>query len=153
MEFKKENKYCPIILSKGKFSLSLLSLEYGLSKEIRNTVFLVPCREFIACGSIWRELNLCTIFWEHQAWGMKKDSFENEKTKIAYLIAFASNIAPICKKWADDCLNKTIKYQELNDTVYFKIELYDENLKDKIITAVRNFNFNLSINDNIYTVY
>lgn len=153
MEFKKENKYCPIILSKGKFSLSLLSLDYGLSKDNKYIVFLVPCREFLVCGSIWRELNLSTIFWEPPAWGMKKDSFENEKTKISYLIAFASNITPISKKWADDCLNKTIKYQELNDTVYFKIELYNENLKDKIITAIRNFNFNLSVNDNIYTVY
>jgi hypothetical protein len=39
---------------------------------------------------------------------VKRDSFEKEKTKIGYLIAFASDIAPICKKWADDCLNKTI---------------------------------------------
>jgi hypothetical protein len=29
---------------------------------------------------------------------VERDYFEKEKTKIAYLIAFASDIAPICKK-------------------------------------------------------
>lgn len=153
MEIKTENKYCPMIFSKGKYSLSLLSKDYGLPKESKNTQFLVPIREFLACGSIWTELNLSTIFWEPPLYGIKRDHLENQKIKIAYLVAFASDLAPICKKWADDCLNKTIKYIDLNEQVYFKIELYNENLKDKIIAAINNFNYNLLINDNIYTVY
>jgi hypothetical protein len=75
MEIKKENKYCPIIFSKGKYSLSLLSLDYGLPKETKNTIFLVPCREFLVCGSIWRELNLCIIFWETTSMGCGKRLF------------------------------------------------------------------------------
>lgn len=153
MDIKTENKYCPIIFSKGKYSLSMLSIDYGLAIKSTNTIFLVPLREFLACGSIWSELNLCTIFWEPPAYGIKRNELENQKTKIAYLIAFASDLAPICKKWAADCLDKTINYNKLNDTVYFKIECHNENLKHKIINAINNFNFNLLVNNNIYTVH
>ncbi len=153
MEIKPENKYCPIIFNNGKYSLSILSKDYGLPNESSKPIFLVPIREFLACGSIWKELNLCTIFWEPPALGMKRNELENQKTKIGYLIAFASDLAPICKKWATDCLDKTINYTQLNDTVYFKIELHNEHLKDKIINAINNFNFNLSVNNNIYNVY
>lgn len=153
MEIKRENKFCPILYNSGKYQLSILSIDYGLPKQSDKTIFLVPIREFLAFGRIWTELNLCTIFWESRAYGIKRNELENQKIKIAYLIAFASELAPICKKWANDCLEKTINYIDLNDTVYFKIECYNENLKDKIINALSNYHYNFTKEGNIYTVY
>jgi hypothetical protein len=152
LKIKAENKYCPLIFDKGQYSLSIISLEYGLSKYNKCPIFLVPIREFLACGSIWETLHLCTIFWETPAYNIKRSINEIQQTKAAYLIAFASDLAPICKQWANDCINNTIKYLENEDPVYVQIELFDETLKEKMIKAVEVYNMNLSITDNIYKV-
>jgi len=153
MEIKPENKFCQIIFDRKNYSLSIISANNGLRSYGSNTKFLVPMREFLSCGSIWRELNLCTIFWESLPYNRVRDNSEIQKTKIAYIIAFASDLAPICKRWANDCLEKTINYKELNDSVYFEIEVFNENLKEKIMNAIQSYNLNYSVNNNIHTVY
>jgi hypothetical protein len=153
LKVKPENKYCPLIFNKGKYSLSIISLDYGLSKNNEFAVFLVPIREFLACGSIWETLHLCTIFWETPAYNRTRSANEIQQTKAAYLIAFASDLAPICKQWANECINNTIKYIDNEDTVYAQIECFNETLKEKMIKAISAYNLNLSIADNKYTVF
>ena len=152
LKIKPENKYCPLIFNRGKYNLSIISLENGLSRHNQGTIFIVPIREFLACGSIWQTLNLSTIFWETPAYNIKRSVNEIQQVKAAYLIAFASDLAPICKQWANDCINNTIKYLENEDPVYAQIELFDETLKEKMIKAVEVYNMNLLITDNIYKV-
>ena len=153
MEIKPENKYCPIIFNRQKYSLSIISLNSELTSYGSDTKFLIPMREFLACGSLWQVLNLCTIFWEPPLYNRVPNISDTQKTKIAYIIAFASDLAPICKKWANDCLQKTINYEDVNDRVYFEIVLFNENMKEQIINAIKGYNFNYNVNDNKYTVY
>jgi hypothetical protein len=149
---KTENKYCPLIFKRGDFSLSVISEQYGLPKNSNNTIFIIPIREFLACGSIWQAINLSTIFWEKPAFNIERSYYDTQRTKIAYLIAFASDLAPICKHWANECFEKTIKYVDLNENVYFQIELYNPSLREKLIKAVEAYNYKLSIDNNIINV-
>lgn len=149
---KPENKYCPILFKRGEYSLCILSLEYGFTKNTENPIFIIPIREFLACGSIWQAMHLCTIFWEKPAYNIERSYNEIQHTKASYLMAFASDLAPICKHWATECLDKTIKYIELEDKVYAHLEVYNTTIKDKIIKAVEAYNLNLSVDSNIYTV-
>lgn len=151
-KIKTENKYCPLIFKRGEYCLSVISEEYGLPKNSNNTILIIPIREFLACGSIWQAINLSTIFWEKQPFNIERSYYDTQHTKIAYLIAFASDLAPICKNWANECFEKTIKYVDLEENVYFQIELFNPSLRDKLIKAVQAYNYKLSINNNILNV-
>ena len=153
---KSENKMCPILYVKDKYMLSILTPEN--SSHYPNPTFNIPLRTFLRYGTIWTELNLCTIFWEQPIYGIYKNSLEREYTKIAYLIAFASDMAPICKAWAKDCLEKTIENTYLEDEARVEIVLFDETLKDKLISAITKMNETVTTdtvtaeNNHIYTV-
>jgi|LakMenEpi03Aug12_release.lakeMendotaPanAssembly.Ray.scaffolds.fasta_scaffold260303_2 hypothetical protein len=152
IKVKPENKYCPLIFKRGEYSLSIKSEEYDLPKNSDNTIFIFPIREFLACGSIWQAINLCTIFWEKPAYNMERSYNETQHLKISYLMAFASDLAPICKHWAAQCLEKTIKYIELEDKVYIHLELFNNPIKEKIIKALDAYNYKFLLENNIYTV-
>lgn len=146
------NKRCPILYRKDKYALEILTLENStFCSDLHSCVFRIPLHHFMQSGAVWSALNLCTIFWEKPAWG-KPNSLEQEKTKGAYLIAFATNLAPICKTWANDCIQKTIAYQKLGDEVFVEIIVHDQTLKPKLISALQAHVLTFSENENIYTV-
>ena len=148
---KSENKRCPILYVRDKYMLSILTPEN--SSQYPNPTFNIPLRTFLQYGTIWTELNLCTVFWEQLNYGIYKNLLEREYTKIAYLIAFAPDMAPICKAWAKDCLEKTIENTYLEDEALVEIVLFDETLKDKMISAITIMNGTVTAeNGHIYTV-
>ena len=104
------------------------------------------------CGAFWSALNLCTIFWEQCPYQIERErSFQQiEETKGAYLIAFAPDMAPICKKWADECIKKLHqwprdrdRYPETNE-VFVEIIVFQDSLKDKIMDAVHRHELQVS---------
>lgn len=139
---RSENKMCPILFVRDKYMMSILIPENR--SHYSKPTFNIPLRTFLRYGSIWAELNLCTIFWEQPIYGIYRNSLEREYTKIAYLIAFASDMAPICKVWAKNCLEntveKTFEKMYLDDEAYVEIVLFDETLKDKMIDAITKMN-------------
>ena len=150
-----KNKMCPILYVRDKYMLSILTPEN--SSHYSNPTFKIPLRTFLRYGTIWTELNLCTVFWEQPIYGIYKNSLEREYTKIAYLIAFAPDMAPICKAWAKDCLEKTIENTYLEDEACVEIVVFDEPLKDKLIGAITRMNGTITTNattenDYVYTV-
>jgi hypothetical protein len=135
---RSENKRCPVLFVRDKYVLSILIPENR--SHYSKPTFNIPLRTFLRYGTIWAELNLCTIFWEQPIYGIYRNSLEREYTKIAYLIAFASDMAPICKAWAKNCLENTVEKMYLDDEAYVEIVLFDETLKDKMIDAITRMN-------------
>jgi hypothetical protein len=98
-------------------------------------------------------LKLSTVFWEKYSYGVKCDDRQNEEIKGAYLISFASDLAPISKKWAKDCIDKIIENKPIEEQILVEIILLDETLIQKIVNAIINHQLEYSKEGNIYTVH
>jgi hypothetical protein len=95
---------------------------------------------------MWSALNLCTVFWEPPLYGIPRDYKENERVKGAYLIAFASDLAPICKEWARGCIEQcSHPIVEAKDEVFVEIILFNEALKARMMDAISRHSLTVSI--------
>ncbi len=148
----RKTKMCPIIWCRDKYVINILTLDNSTGSRYLKPVFRVPLKKFLQSGGIWQVVSLCTIFWEPPAYGIRRTDVDNERVKGAYLIEFASDLAPLCKGWARDCIEKTILSQQLEDDVFVEIILFNETLAAKMIDAIHRHELTFSENDNIYTV-
>jgi hypothetical protein len=148
----RKTKMCPIIWRQDKYGINILTLDNSNGSRYQKPVFLVPLKKFLQSGAIWQVVNLCTIFWEPPAYGIQRAHLDNERVKGAYLIEFASDLAPLCKAWARGCIEKTIVSQQLEDEVFVEIILFNEALVAKMIDAIHRHELTFSENENIYTV-
>ena len=139
---------CPIIWDRNEYSVSILTMDNAQDNYL-NPTFYVPLRTFMQCGAFWSALNLCTVFWEPPLYGIPRAHVENERIKGAYLIEFASDLAPICKEWATGCIS-----QETSDEVFVEIVLFNEARKAQIMHAISRHELNVSIceSTNVHTV-
>jgi hypothetical protein len=141
-----EHKMCPIIWDRNECGVCILTMENAHIQYNRNPMFYVPLRKFMQCGGLWSALNLCTVFWEPPLYGIPRDHVENERIKGAYLIAFASDLAPICKEWARGCIEQcNHPIVESNDEVFVEIVLFNEARKAKMMDAISRHALQVSI--------
>jgi hypothetical protein len=152
MDRPHDNKMCPIIWNRQKYGLTILTLHNSSTNYNSKPIFRLPLKKFMNSGAFWSALNLSTIFWERSLYGINRDYKENEKIKGAYLIAFASDLAPICKAWATRCIHKIIECESLEDEVFVEIIVLNETLTNKLVTAIVNHQMEYSVNQNIYTI-
>ena len=139
-------KMCPIIWRRDKCGISILTMENARPQYNRTPVFYVPLRKFMHCGGLWTVVGLCTVFWEPPLYGIPRDYNENERVKGAYLIAFASDLAPICKEWARGCIEQcSHPIVEAKDEVFVEIVLFNEALKVRMMDAISRGNLTVSI--------
>jgi len=142
-------KMCPIMWRRDKCNISILTMENAHPQYAqcnRNSMFYVPLRKFMQCGGLWTVVGLCTVFWEPPLYGIPRDHMENERVKGAYLIAFASDLAPICKEWARGCIEQcSHPIVEEKDKVFVEIILFDEALKARMMDAISRHNLTVSI--------
>lgn len=137
-----DNKRCVLLWKPEKYGLTILTMNHASKSEgYKKPIFYIPLKTFMRCGAFWSALNLCTIFWERCPYQIERErSFQQiEETKGAYLIAFAPDMAPICKKWADGCIKKLHqwpRYPETNE-VFVEIIIFEESLKNKIMDAIK----------------
>jgi len=134
-----DNKRCPLIWSRGEYGLAILTMKNAKGSELyEKPIFYIPLRIFMRCGACWSALHLSTIFWEPKPYNMERNFQETERTKGAYLIEFASDIAPICKGWAQQCIDKLHDWPRDPEAeeVFVEIIVFQDSLKDKIMDAV-----------------
>ena len=136
-------KMCPIMWRRDKCSISILTMENAHPQYNQNPMFYVPLRKFMQCSGLWTVVGLCTVFWEPPLYGIPRDYKENERVKGAYLIAFASDLAPICKEWARGCIEQCS--QKASDEVFVEIILFNEALKARMMDAISRHNLTVSI--------
>lgn len=137
-----EHKMCPIIWDRGKYSIIILTMDNAHARHYTDkSVYYVPLRTFMQCSELWDALNLSTIFWEPPLYGIPRDYLENERIKGSYLIAFASDLAPICKEWAKGCIEHCRNcHQTADDEAFVEIILFNESRKSKIVYAISRHN-------------
>ena len=146
-----DNKMCTILWRQNKYGITILIKENFHTHHIYPE-FVIPLRTFLNSGGIWSVVNLCTVFWESGLYGIRKDYYQNEQIKGAYLIEFASDLAPISKSWVKDCIHKIIHNQQLDDDVFVNIILFDQSLLERIINAIQSHGLTFHENNKIYTV-
>lgn len=149
------HKMCPIIHNRNEYNLSILTMENANGYGTGMPIFYVPLRKFMQCGGLWSPIRLCTVFWEPPLYGIQRDYLDNERIKGAYLIAFASDLAPICKAWASECTEQCRHHAMVEEEeVFVRIVLFNEALKDQIMNAISRHNLKVSICEatNTYTV-
>jgi len=141
-EINSEYKRCLLVWDRNEYGLTILTMENAKNTSYyEKTVFYIPLRTFMRCGSFWSALNLCTIFWEQRPYHIERTFKETERIKGAYLIAFACDVAPICKKWAEQCIDKLYEWPrcEDEDEVFVEIIVFNDSLKDGIIKAAKSY--------------
>ena len=139
-------KMCPIMWRRDKCGISILTMENARPQYNRNPMFCVPLRKFMQCGGLWTVVGLCTVFWEPPLYGIPRDYEENERVKGAYLIAFASDLAPICKEWARGCIEQCSHPNvEAKDEVFVEIVLFNEALNAQMMDAISRHKLTVSI--------
>ena len=143
MNLVQNDKMCPIIWDRNEYGMCILTMENAHVQYNRNPMFYVPLRTFMQCGAFWSALNLCTVFWEPPLYGIPRAHVENERIKGAYLIAFASDLAPVCKEWARSCIEQC--NQKASDEVFVEIVLFNEALKAQMMDAISRHNLQVSI--------
>lgn len=136
-------KMCPIMWRRDKCGINILTMDNAHPQYNRCPVFYVPLRKFMQCGGLWTVVGLCTVFWEPPLYGIPRDYEENERVKGAYLIEFASDLAPICKEWARGCIEQCS--QKASDEVFVEIILFNEALKTEMMDAISRHNLTVSI--------
>jgi hypothetical protein len=140
-----KHKMCPIIWDRNEYGMCILTMENAHVQYNRNPMFYVPLRTFMQCGAFWSALNLCTVFWEPPLYGIPRAHVENERIKGAHLIAFASDLAPVCKEWARSCIEQCNQNQKASDEVFVEIVLFNEARKAQMMDAISRHELNVSI--------
>ena len=137
-----DHKMCLIIWKMGEYGMTILTMENAHRQYNDKSVFYVPLRTFMRDGCLWSALNLCTVFWEPPLYGIPRDHLENERIKGSYLIAFSSDLAPICKKWATRCIEhcRNCHQTQTSDEVFVEIILFNEFRKSQIVDAISRHN-------------
>lgn len=93
-----DNKRCILLWNRDEYGLSILTMKNAKGSELyEKPIFYIPLRTFMRCGAFWSALHLHTVFWEPKPYNIERNFQETERTKGAYLIEFAPDIAPICK--------------------------------------------------------
>jgi hypothetical protein len=134
-----DNKRCILIWSRGEYGLTITTMKNAKGSELyEKPIFYIPLRTFMRCGAFWSALHLCTIFWEPKPYNIERKFQETERIKGAYLIEFAPDIAPICKGWAKQCIDKLHDWPRdpEADEAFVEIIVFQDSLKDKIMDAV-----------------
>ena len=152
-----KHKMCPIIWIRREYTISILTMDNAHhASYLGMPIFYVPLRTFMQCGAFWSALNLCTVFWEPPLYGIPHDREENESAKGAYLIEFASDMAPICKEWARGCIEQCTHHTmvETSDEVFVEIVLFNEARKAQIMHAISRHCLDMAICEatNVHTV-
>jgi len=135
-----DNKRCILIWSRGEYGLTILTMKNSKGSELyEKPIFYIPLRIFMRCGAFWSALHLCTIFWEPKPYNIERSFQETERIKGAYLIEFAPDIAPICKGWAKQCIDKLHDWPRDPEAeeAFVEIIVFQDSLKDKIMDAVQ----------------
>ena len=156
-----ENKRCVIIWNRNEYGLTILTMEHENIKNVEfyeKPVFYIPLKVFMRCGAFWSALHLSTIFWEPKLYNIEQPFKETERIKGAYLVAFAPDIAPICKGWAQQCIEKLHVYPRDSETdnVFVEIIVFQDSLKKEIMdAAVQRHELQVSETDkkDIFTVF
>ena len=134
-----DNKRCILIWSRGEYGLTILTMKNSKGSELyEKPIFYIPLRTFMRCGAFWSALHLCTIFWEPKPYNIERSFQETERTKGAYLIEFAPDIAPICKGWAKQCIEKLHNWPRdpESEEAFVEIIVFQDSLKDEIMDAI-----------------
>lgn len=147
-----EYKRCILIWNPDVYGLTVLTMENAKNtKYYEKPIFYIPIKTFMRCGAIWSALNLCTIFWEQRPYHIERTFQETERIKGAYLVAFASDVAPICKKWAEQCFNTLYDWPRKigadEDEVFVEIIVFQNSLKSEIINAAKMYMLQISETD------
>ena len=141
-----DHKMCPILWDRNEFGITVLTMENASSHYQCYPMVYVPLRTFMQCGDLWSVLKLCTVFWEPPLYGIPRDHAENERIKGAYLIEFASDLAPICKKWARECIEQCGQCShEASSKVFVQIVIFNEARQALIMDAISRHNLKVSI--------
>lgn len=152
-----ENKRCILLWKPDDYGLTILTMENVnfYSKWYQEPIFYIPLRTFMRCGAFWSALNLCTIFWEQRPYHIERTFQETERNKGAYLIAFASNRAPICKKWAEQCINNLYEWpcNPHGDEAFVEIIVFQNSLKDKIMDAIQIHMLDIVVSNDTFNVF
>ena len=135
-----DNKRCILIWKRDEYGLTILTMKNAEeSKLYEKPIFYIPLRTFMRCDAFWSALHLSTIFWEPKPYNIERPFKETERIKGAYLTAFAPDIAPICKGWAQQCvgtLHDWPRDPEAEEEAFVEIIVFQDSLKDKIMDAV-----------------
>ena len=132
-----EHKMCPIIWDRKEFGITILTMENACSHYQCYPMVYIPLRKFMQSCDLWSELKLHTVFWEPPLYGIPRDHAENERIKCSYLIEFASDLAPICKKWARGCIEQcSQRSHEASNEVFVQIVMFNETRKARIMDAI-----------------
>jgi len=145
-----ENKRCILIWNRKEYGLTILTMENSKNVEwYEKPVFYIPLRVFMRCGAFWSALHLSTIFWEPKPYHIERPFKETEKIKGAYLIEFAPDLAPICKGWAKQCIDKLHDWpRDPNaDEAFVEIVVFQDSLKKEIMDAVQRHELQVSETD------
>lgn len=153
-----EYKKCILIWNPSKYGLTILTMENAKdSYKYEKPVFYIPLRTFMRCGAIWSALNLSTIFWEQRPYHIERTFQETEKVKGAYLVAFASDLASICKGWVEECIDKLYEWpRDLEvDETFVEVIVFQNSLKDEITNAIKMHMLQVDETDNknIFSVF
>ena len=133
-----DNKRCILIWKHDEYGLTIVTMKNAKGSELyEKPIFYIPLRTFMRCGAFWSALHLCTIFWEPKPYNIERQFEETERIKGAYLIAFAPDIAPICKGWAQQCVEKLhdMPRNPDADNVFVEIIVFQDSLKKEIMDA------------------
>ena len=153
-----ENKRCIIIWNSNEYGLTILTMNNSKNVEwYKKPVFYIPLRVFMRCGAFWSALHLSTIFWEPKPYHIERPFKETEMIKGACLIAFAPDIAPTCKEWAQQCIDALhdLPRDPETDNVFVEIIVFQDSLKKEIMDAAQQHELQVSETDkkDIFNVF
>ena len=137
-----DNKRCILLWKRDEYGLTIVTMKNAKGSELyEKPIFYIPLRTFMRCGAFWSALHLSTIFWEPKPYNIERSFQETERIKGAYLIEFAPDIAPICKGWAKQCIDKLHDWprdpESEADEAFVEIIVFQDSLKDKIMDAIK----------------
>ena len=135
-----DNKRCILLWKRDEYGLTILTMKNAKGCELyEKPIFYIPLKTFMRCGAFWSALNLSTKYWEQRPYHTERTFKETEKIKGAYLIAYAPDILPICKRWAEQCIDALHdRPRDLEaEEVFVEIIVFRDSLKDEIMDAIK----------------
>jgi hypothetical protein len=135
-----DNKRCILLWKRDEYGLTILTMKNAKGSELYNKpIFYIPLRTFMRCGAFWSALHLSTAYWQQRPYHTERNFKETEKIKGAYLIAYAPDILPVCKRWAEQCVNALHDWPRDPEAeeVFVEIIVFQDSLKDDIMDAIK----------------